>query len=594
MGAQGHPQRGRLGQVLERPDDRAIRGGDLARKTLPGGVGCLAAHALDGDGMALSPLAGKPAPKEMLIDPARLERAHLERRPDPDDPAQQVSFGTSGHRGSSLRDSFNEAHILAITQAICEYRQAQAVTGPLYMGKDTHALSGPAQRTALEVLAANDVPTVIERDDGFTPTPAISHAILVHNRGRRDRLADGIVVTPSHNPPEDGGFKYNPPNGGPADTDVTKWIEARANALLRDGNAGVKRLPLRAAMAKDTTHQRDLMRPYVEDLRNVIDMDAIRDAKLALAVDPLGGAAAGYWEPINSIYGLDIAVTNPRIDPSFSFMTVDHDGAIRMDCSSPYAMARLVGLKDRYRVAFANDPDSDRHGIVTPTAGLMNPNHYLAVAIDYLLTHRPDWPASAAIGKTVVSSGMIDRVVNKLGRRLFEVPVGFKWFAPALFDSSCCFGGEESAGASFLRRDGSVWTTDKDGPIMNLLAAEITARTGRDPGERYAALTAEFGEAYYTRIDAPATPEQKAKLSRLSPESVKASDAAGEPIIQKLTRAPGNNAPIGGLKVVTSGGWFAARPSGTEAVCKVYAESFRDERHLQMLVSDAQRIVQGT
>ncbi len=475
--------------------------------------------------MALSPLAGKPAPKEMLIDPARLERAYLERRPDPDDPAQQVSFGTSGHRGSSLRGSFNEAHILAITQAICEYRQAQAVTGP-------------------------------------------------------------------HYPPEDGGFKYNPPNGGPADTDVTKWIEARANALLRDGNAGVKRLPLQAAINSATTHQRDLMRPYVEDLRNVIDMDAIRDAKLALAVDPLGGAAAGYWEPINSVYGLDIAVTNPQVDPSFSFMTVDHDGAIRMDCSSPYAMAGLVGLKDRYRVAFANDPDSDRHGIVTPTAGLMNPNHYLAVAIDYLLTHRPGWSSSAAIGKTLVSSGMIDRVVNKLRRRLFEVPVGFKWFAPALFDGSCCFGGEESAGASFLRRDGSVWTTDKDGPIMNLLAAEITALTGSDPGERYAALTAQFGKAYYTRIDAPATPEQKAKLSRLSADAVKASDAAGEPIMQKLTRAPGNDAPIGGLKVVTASGWFAARPSGTEAVYKIYAESFRDEQHLQLLVNDAQQLVQ--
>jgi phosphoglucomutase len=543
--------------------------------------------------MALSPLAGKPAPKEMLVDPARLEQDYFECRPDADDPAQQVSFGTSGHRGSSLRGSFNEAHILAITQAICEYRKAQAVTGPLYMGKDTHALSGPAQRTALEVLAANDVETVIQRDDGFTPTPTISHAILVHNRGRRDRLADGIVITPSHNPPEDGGFKYNPTNGGPADTDVTKWIEARANALLRAGNAGVKRLPLKAAMAKETTHQRDLMLPYVDDLRNVIDMDAVRGARLALAVDPLGGAAVGYWERINSIYGLDIAVTNPLVDPTFSFMTVDHDGAIRMDCSSPYAMARLVDLKDRYRVAFANDPDSDRHGIVTPTAGLMNPNHYLAVAIDYLLTHRPDWPAEAAVGKTLVSSGMIDRVVSRLGRRLFEVPVGFKWFAPGLFDGSCCFGGEESAGASFLRRDGSVWTTDKDGPIMNLLAAEITARTGRDPGERYTALTAEFGPSYYTRIDAQATPEQKAKLARLSPESVKTASLAGEPILLKLTHAPGNNASIGGLKVVTAGGWFAARPSGTEAVCKVYAESFRDERHLQMLVSDAQQIVQG-
>ena len=382
------------------------------------------------------------------------------------------------------------------------------------------------------------------------------------------------------------------PNGGPADTDVTRWIEDRANALLRDGNAEVKRLPLQAAIGSETTHQRDLMRPYVDDLRNVIDMDAIRGAQLALAVDPLGGAAVGYWDLINSIYGLDIAVTNRQVDPTFAFMTLDHDGVIRMDCSSPYAMARLVDLKDRYRVAFANDPDADRHGIVTPAAGLMNPNHYLAVAIEYLLTHRPEWPPAAAVGKTLVSSGMIDRVVNKLGRRLSEVPVGFKWFAPGLFDSSYCFGGEESAGASFLRRDGSVWTTDKDGPIMNLLAAEITARTDSDPGERYAALTAEFGEAYYTRIDAPATPELKAKLARLSPDSVKASDMAGEPIIQKLTRAPGNGAPIGGLKVVTASGWFAARPSGTEAVYKVYAESFRDERHLQMLVSDAQRIVQ--
>jgi phosphoglucomutase len=542
--------------------------------------------------MALSPLAGKPAPKQMLVDPSRLAHDYLERRPDPDDPAQQVSFGTSGHRGSSLRDSFNEAHILAITQAICEYRHARAVTGPLYMGKDTHALSGPAQRTALEVLAANDVHTIIQRDDGFTPTPVISHAILVHNRGRDDRLADGIVITPSHNPPEDGGFKYNPIHGGPAETDVTRWIEDRANALLRDGNAGVKRLPLQSAMNKETTHQRDLMRPYVEDLRNVVDMAAIRDARLALAVDPLGGAAVAYWDVINATYGLDIAVTNTKVDPTFAFMTVDHDGAIRMDCSSPYAMAGLLDLKDRYRVAFANDPDADRHGIVTPTAGLMNPNHYLAVAIEYLLTHRPGWPPAAAVGKTLVSSSMIDRVVGKLRRRLSEVPVGFKWFAPGLFDGSYCFGGEESAGASFLRRDGSVWTTDKDGPIMNLLAAEITAVTGSDPGERYAALTAQFGEAYYTRIDAPATPEQKAKLSRLSADAVKASDAAGEPIMQKLTRAAGNDAPIGGLKVVTANGWFAARPSGTEAVYKIYAESFRDEQHLQMLVNDAQQIVQ--
>jgi phosphoglucomutase len=542
--------------------------------------------------MALSPLAGKPAPKEMLVDLGRLEQAYFAGRPDPADPAQRVSFGTSGHRGSSLRGSFTDAHIVAITQAICDYRQAHGVTGPLFMGKDTHALSAPAQRTALEVLAANDVVTIIQRDDGFTPTPVVSHAILTYNQGRSDRLADGIVITPSHNPPEDGGFKYNPTNGGPADTDVTQWIEQRANDLLRPSQADVRRVAFAVAIGAETTREDDLVMPYVEDLRHVIDMDAVRDARLSLAVDPLGGAALAYWEPINRVYGLDIVVTNPVIDPTFSFMTVDHDGVIRMDCSSPYAMARLVELKDRYRVAFANDPDSDRHGIVTPSAGLMNPNHYLAVAIDYLLAHRPDWPAEAAIGKTLVSSSMIDRVVQKRGRRLSEVPVGFKWFAPGLFNGDYYFGGEESAGASFLRRDGSVWTTDKDGPIMNLLAAEITARTGRDPGELYEALTGEFGTPYYTRIDAPATPEQKAKLARLSPESIKASELAGETIVQKLTRAPGNNAPIGGLKVVTANGWFAARPSGTEAVYKIYAESFRDQSHLETLVNEAQQIVQ--
>jgi phosphoglucomutase len=543
--------------------------------------------------MAISPLAGKPAPKEMLIDPARLEREYYERRPDLDDPEQLVSFGTSGHRGSPLRGSFTEAHILAVTQAICDYRRAQGTDGPLYMGKDTHALSGPAQRTALEVLAGNYVETVIQRDDGVTPTPTISRAILVHNRARTERLADGIVVTPSHNPPEDGGFKYNPTNGGPADTDVTHWIEDRANELLRSGNAGVRRVTSKVAIKAETTRREDFVQPYVNDLRNVVDMDAIRAAGLKLAVDPLGGAAVHYWEPINATYKLDIAVVNARVDPTFSFMTVDHDGVIRMDCSSPYAMARLVGLKDRYRVAFANDPDSDRHGIVTPTAGLMNPNHYLSVAIHYLLMHRPDWPAEAVIGKTLVSSGMIDRVVHKLGRRLSEVPVGFKWFAPGLFNGSYCFGGEESAGASFLRRDGSVWTTDKDGPIMNLLAAEITACTGKDPGEHYRALTAEFGTPYYTRIDAPATPEQKARLERLSPDAVKAPNLAGEPIVAKLTRAPGNGAPIEGLKVVTRNGWFAARPSGTEAVYKIYAESFKDEQHLQAILADAQQIVAG-
>jgi phosphoglucomutase len=541
--------------------------------------------------MAISPLAGKPAPKAMLIDPAQLERDYLSRRPDFEDPSQLVKFGTSGHRGSPLHGSFNEPHILAITQAICDYRQAQGISGPLFMGKDTHAASGPAQRTALEVLAANGVEVIIQRDDGVTPTPVISRAILVHNHGRTQHLADGVVITPSHNPPEDGGFKYNPTNGGPADTDVTRWVENRANELLRGGNADVRRVSLAAALNANTTRQDDLMRPYVDDLRNVIDMDAIRDAGLKLAVDPLGGAAVHYWEPINATYGLDIAVVNPVVDPTFSFMTVDHDGVIRMDCSSPYAMAGLVGLKDRYRVAFGNDPDADRHGIVTPGAGLINPNHYLSVAILYLLTHRPDWPADAVIGKTLVSSSMIDNVVRKLGRRVSEVPVGFKWFAAGLFDGSCCFGGEESAGASFLRRDGTVWTTDKDGPIMNLLAAEITARTGKDPGEHYGALTAEFGTSYYTRIDAPATLEQKAALRRLSPEAVKAPTLAGEPIVDKLTRAPGNGSPIEGLKVVARSGWFAARPSGTESVYKIYAESFRDATHLDAIVSEAQAMV---
>jgi len=541
--------------------------------------------------MALSPLAGKPAPKEILVDVAALERAFFERAPDLGDPAQKVSFGTSGHRGSSLTGAFTEAHILAITQAICDYRRGQGTTGPLYMGKDTHALSGPAQGAALQVLAANGVETIIQRDGGFTPTPVISRAILVHNRGRGERLADGIVITPSHNPPEDGGFKYNPPNGGPADTDATRWIQDRANALLGAGNAGVARIAYAAALKAATTRAEDFIGPYVEDLRNVIDMDAIRAAGLKLAVDPLGGAAVHYWEPINAVYGLDITVMNPAVDPTFAFMTVDHDGRIRMDCSSPHAMAGLVGLKDRYRLAFANDPDADRHGIVTPAAGLMNPNHYLAVAIRYLLTHRPHWPAAAAVGKTLVSSGMIDRVVAGLGRRLAEVPVGFKWFTPGLLDGSLCFGGEESAGASFLRRDGSAWTTDKDGPVMNLLAAEITARTGKDPGEHYAELTAEFGAPCYTRIDAPATPEQKAKLGRLSPAAVTATRLAGEPITARLTRAPGNDAPIGGLKVIAANGWFAARPSGTENIYKIYAESFRDPDHLAAIVAEARGIV---
>ena len=541
--------------------------------------------------VTISPLAGKPAPRAMLVDLGRLETAYYERKPDTDDRNQLVTFGTSGHRGSPLLGSFTEAHILAITQSICDYRRSQAIDGPLYMGKDTHALSEPAQRTALEVLAANGVETIIQRNAGVTPTPVISRAILVYNRGRKGHLADGIVVTPSHNPPADGGFKYNPPHGGPADVDVTEWIQNRANELLRAGNAGVKRMAFTAAVKAPTTHEEDFILPYVQDLRSVVDMDAIAAAGLALAVDPLGGAAQPYWEPINAIYKLNIAVVNPVIDPTFSFMTVDHDGAIRMDPSSPYAMARLVELKDQFRVAFANDPDSDRHGIVTRSAGLMNPNHYLAVAIRYLLTHRAHWPGHAGVGKTLVSSSLIDRVVEKLGRRLYEVPVGFKWFVPGLFDGSCCFGGEESAGASFLRHDGSVWTTDKDGPIMDLLAAEITARTGKDPGEHDRALAVEFGASYYTRIDAPATPEQKARLRTLSPEAVKEERLAGEPIIAKLTRAPGNGAAIDGLKIVTASGWFAARPSGTESIYKIYAESFRDAAHLDALVSEAQALV---
>ncbi len=538
----------------------------------------------------ISPLAGKPAPKEMLIDVALLEKKYFER-PDVHDPNQLVSFGTSGHRGSPLHGTFTEAHILAITQAICDYRRGQGTDGPLYMGKDTHAVSGPAQCTALEVLAANNVETIIQEKDGVTPTPVISRAILVYNRGRKSHLADGIVITPSHNPPVDGGFKYNPPNGGPADTDVTGWVQDRANDLLRAGNVGVKRVPYAKAMQASSTHQEDFMLPYVRDLKNVVDIDAIRGAKLKLGVDPLGGASLPYWEPINSVYGLDIDVVNKIVDPTFSFMTVDHDGKIRMDCSSPYAMARLVGLKDRYQVAFGNDTDADRHGIVTPTAGLLNPNHYLAVAIQYLLAHRPQWSNKVTVGKTLVSSSMIDKVVKKLGRQLREVPVGFKWFVDGLVNGSCCFGGEESAGASFLRLDGTVWTTDKDGPIMDLLAAEITARTGKDPGEHYRELTAEFGSPRYTRIDAPATPEQKSKLQKLSPDAVKESDLAGEPITAKLTTAPGNGAPIGGLKVVSTSGWFAARPSGTEDIYKIYAESFKGESHLNAIVSEAQEMV---
>ena len=541
--------------------------------------------------MPTSPLAGKPAPVNLLIDPAKLEREYYDRKPNVGDPRQLVSFGTSGHRGTTGDNTFTEAHVLAITQAICEYRHSMGIDGPLYIGKDTHILSGPAQRSALEVLAANGVQTIIQRDDGPTPTPVVSRAIIVYNRGRKSGLADGIVITPSHNPPEDGGFKYNPPNGGPADVDVTSKVQDRANELLRGGNAGVKRIDYAQALKASTTRQEDYIQPYVDDLRSVIDMDAIRSAGLKLGVDPLGGAALPYWKPICQTYGLDITVVNPKLDPRFAFMTVDHDGKIRMDCSSPYAMASLVGLKDKFRVAFANDPDSDRHGIVTPSAGLMNPNHYLAVAIGYLLTHRPGWSANAAVGKTLVSSSMIDHVVAKCGRRLMEVPVGFKWFAPGLFDGTVCFGGEESAGASFLRRDGTVWTTDKDGPILDLLAAEITAVTGKDPGEHYRELTTEFGDPVYTRIDAPASPEQKAAFKKLTPESVKEDRLAGDRITGKLTKAPGNNASIGGLKVVSASGWFAARPSGTENIYKIYAESFKDQAHLERIVNEAQHMV---
>ena len=541
---------------------------------------------LRASGTEVSPLAGLPAPKEILIDPAELERRYYADRPDLGNPAQLVSFGTSGHRGSPLRSSFNEAHILAITQAICDYRSFRGIRGPLYLGRDTHAVSEPAQRTALEVLAANDVTTVMQTHDGISPTPVISRAILAHNRDRAAPVADGIVVTPSHNPPEDGGFKYDPPEGGPAPSPVTEWIGERANALLRACNTGVRRVA-----GKSTVQEEDLLLGYVEDLREVVDLDAIRSAGLKLGVDPLGGASVGLWEPLNRLYGLDVTVVNSRVDPTFSFMTVDHDGRIRMDCSSPYAMVRLVELKNQFQIAFGNDTDADRHGIVTPAAGLMNPNHYLTVAIDYLLQHRPHWRGTAAIGKSVVSSSLIDRVVSGLGHKLWEVPVGFKWFVPGLLDGSVCFGGEESAGASFLRRDGTAWSTDKDGLIMDLLAAEILARTGQDPGERYRVLSEQFGAPLYTRVDAAATREQKAQLARLSAKAVAESTLAGEPIIHRLTTAPGNEAPIGGLKVVARSGWFAARPSGTEDLYKIYAESFKDERHLQALVVEAQQIV---
>jgi len=536
-------------------------------------------------------LAGKPAPATLLIDVDRLTDAYYSQTPDASDPEQLVSFGTSGHRGSSLAGSFNQTHILAITQAICEWRQREGITGPLFLGKDTHALSRPAEQTALEVLAANRVDTVIQRDDGYTPTPSISRLILTHNRGRKSGLSDGIVVTPSHNPPADGGFKYNPPNGGPADTNVTAWIQDRANVLLQTATSDIRRIPFERARSAATIRQADFVGPYVADLANVVDMAGIRDARIKCGVDPLGGASVAYWQAIADYWKLDLQVVNPTVDPRFAFMTVDHDGKIRMDCSSPFAMANLVGLRNSYQVAFGNDPDADRHGIVVPSAGLMNPNHYLAVAIRYLFSNRPQWSPRAAVGKTLVSSAIIDRVVAALGRPLVEVPVGFKWFVDGLLDGSLGFGGEESAGASFLRFDGSAWSTDKDGLILALLAAEITARTGKDPGEHYREITAAHGDPIYTRIDQQATPAEKARLKQLSPAQVTSSTLAGEAITAVLTKAPSNGASIGGLKVASQNGWFAARPSGTENIYKIYAESFNGQAHLDRVIKEARAIV---
>jgi phosphoglucomutase len=541
--------------------------------------------------MEVSPLAGKPAEPSILIDVPRLVTAYYTGQPDPTVPAQRVAFGTSGHRGSSFDNAFNEAHILAITQAICLYRAQQGIDGPLFIGIDTHGLSEPAFASALEVLAANEVNVMVDADRGYTPTPVVSHAILTYNRGRRQGLADGIVITPSHNPPRYGGFKYNPPNGGPAETQVTKWIEQQANAFLADGLKGVKRVPFARACKAGTTHKHNFVDAYVNDLAAVVDMQIIQDSQVHLGADPLGGASVAYYDAIAAHYHLNMEVVNHSIDATFRFMTVDWDGQIRMDPSSVYAMASMIELKDRFAVAFGSDTDADRHGIVSQSQGLLPPNNYLAVAIAYLFANRPQWPKTVAVGKTLVSSSMIDRVAKRLDRKLVEVPVGFKWFVNGLIDGSLGFGGEESAGATFLRRDGSVWTTDKDGIIPNLLAAEITARTGKDPGEHYTDLTAEFGTPYYTRIDAPATPEQKARLAQLSPGAVKESELAGEPITAKLTKAPGNNAPIGGLKVTTANAWFAARPSGTENIYKIYAESFKDKAHLEAMVAEAQKIV---
>ncbi len=541
--------------------------------------------------MSLHELAGRPAPRSFLANIPRLVSAYYTVQPDPSEPAQRVAFGTSGHRGSSLRGSFNEGHILATSQALVEHRSGRGITGPLFLGMDTHALSEPALVTALEVFAAHGVEVRIQAGRRYTPTPAISHAILTWNRGRKTDLADGVVVTPSHNPPEDGGFKYNPPDGGPAGTQITRWVEARANAILEAGLAEVRRIPFERALRAPTTAEHDFVGAYVSDLTNVLDMEAIAGARLRIGVDPLGGASVDYWGPIAERYRLSLDVVNPVVDPTFSFMTLDKDGKIRMDCSSPWAMASLIGMKDRFDVAFGNDADSDRHGIVTPSAGLLNPNHYLVVAIDYLFRRRPGWRADAAVGKTLVSSSMIDRVANDLGRRLAEVPVGFKWFVEGLADGSFGFGGEESAGASFLRKDGTVWTTDKDGILLDLLACEIRAVTGNDPGELYRELEDRFGSPVYERIDTPATREQKAALGRLTPEAVTADSLAGEPILARLTRAPGNDAPIGGLKVATASGWFAARPSGTEDVYKLYAESFAGRDHLKRIQEEARAIV---
>lgn len=541
--------------------------------------------------MGVSELAGKPAPPRILVNVPRLVSAYYTYKPDPADPAELVSFGTSGHRGTSLKNSFNEDHVLAICQAICELRKSRGITGPLYVGKDTHALSEPALATAVEVFAANGMEIILQAGRGYTPTPVISHAILTYNRGRKSGLADGVVITPSHNPPGDGGLKYNPPEGGPAETKTTMIIQDRANEILRNGLKEVRRWPYVRAFQADTTHEYDYVIPYVDDLKNIVNLEIIASAGIKIGADPLGGSGVAYWNPIAETYGLDIEVVNRNVDPTFSFMTVDHDGKIRMDCSSPYAMAKLIGLKDKFDIAFGNDADYDRHGIVTRSAGLLNPNHFLAVAISYLFPNRPRWGKKTAVGKTLVSSSMIDRVTEDLGRKLSEVPVGFKWFVEGLLDGSYGFAGEESAGASFLRQEGTVWTTDKDGFIMDLLAAEITAATGRDPGEHYRDLEKRFGRPLYERTDAPATPEQKAALSNLSPEMVEARELAGEKVLAKLTRAPGNNAPIGGLKVVAANGWFAARPSGTEDIYKIYAESFKDEGHLIRIQEEAQDIV---